>query len=35
MEMTPRVKAYFEAKDGDFDAIDDYFTDDVQIEDAG
>jgi hypothetical protein len=35
MEMTPQIKAYFEAKDGNVDAIDNYFSDDILIEDTG
>jgi hypothetical protein len=35
MEMLPQIKAYFEAKGGNLDAIDNYFSDDIQIEDTG
>jgi hypothetical protein len=35
MEIAPQIKAYFEAKDGNIDAIDRYFADDIQIEDTG
>jgi len=35
MEITPQIKAYFEAKKGNLDTIDNYFADDVCIEDAG
>jgi hypothetical protein len=35
MEIPPQIKAYFEAKDGNADAIDNYFTDDILIEDTG
>ncbi|MDR0409777.1 MAG: nuclear transport factor 2 family protein [Spirochaetaceae bacterium] len=35
MEMIPQIKAYFEAKDGDVDIIDNYFAEDVCIEDTG
>jgi hypothetical protein len=35
MEITPQIKAYFEAKDGNLSAIDNYFADDIQIEDTG
>jgi hypothetical protein len=35
MEMPPQIKAYFEAKDGNFGAIDSYFADDILIEDTG
>jgi hypothetical protein len=35
MEITPQIKAYFEAKKGNFDAIDNYFAEDVCVEDTG
>lgn len=35
MEITPQIKAYFDAKKGNFDTIDNYFADDVCIEDTG
>jgi ketosteroid isomerase-like protein len=35
MEMLPQIKAYFEAKDGNVNAIDNYFADDILIEDTG
>ena len=35
MEIPPEIKAYFEAKKGHFGAIDNYFADDVCIEDIG
>ncbi|GHV03129.1 hypothetical protein AGMMS50229_01340 [Campylobacterota bacterium] len=35
MEIIPEIKAYFEAKDGIIDSIDNYFTDDIRIEDTG
>jgi hypothetical protein len=35
MEIAPQIKAYFEAKDGNIDAIDRYFADNIQIEDTG
>jgi ketosteroid isomerase-like protein len=35
VEITPQIKAYFEAKDGNVDAIDNYFADDILIEDTG
>ncbi|MDR1094851.1 MAG: hypothetical protein LBL31_00500 [Spirochaetaceae bacterium] len=35
MEIAPQIKAYFEAKDGNINAIDCYFADDIEIEDTG
>jgi hypothetical protein len=35
MEMIPQIKAYFEATDGDIDIIDNYFAENVCIEDTG
>jgi hypothetical protein len=35
MEITPKIKAYFEVKDVNFNAIDNYFTDDIRIENTG
>jgi hypothetical protein len=35
MEITPQIKAYFEAKKGNFDTIDTHLADDVRIEDTG
>ena len=35
MEITPQIKAYFDAKKGNFDTIDNYFADDICIEDTG
>jgi hypothetical protein len=35
MENIPQIEAYFEAKKGNFDKIDNYFADDVYIEDTG
>ena len=35
MEMIPHIQAYFEAKDGDVNLIDNYFADDICIEDTG
>jgi hypothetical protein len=31
MEITPQIKAYFEAKKGNFDAIDNYFANEVAL----
>ena len=35
MEMIPQIQAYFEAKKGAVNLIDDYFADDICIEDTG
>jgi hypothetical protein len=35
MEMMPQIQAYFDAKDGNVDAIDGYFAEDICIEDTG
>jgi hypothetical protein len=35
MEIVPSIQAYFEAKAGNVDLIDNYFTDDICIEDTG
>jgi hypothetical protein len=35
MEMIPQIQAYFEAKDGNMNLIDDYFAEDICIEDTG
>jgi hypothetical protein len=35
MEMIPQIQAYFEAKSGKVNLIDDYFADDICIEDTG
>ncbi|GMO57552.1 MAG: hypothetical protein Ta2A_03060 [Treponemataceae bacterium] len=35
MKMTPEIQAYFDAKHGSVDAIDNYFAKDIRIEDAG
>jgi hypothetical protein len=35
MEMIPQIQAYFDAKAGNVDVIDDYFSDDICIEDTG
>jgi hypothetical protein len=35
MEMKPQIQAYFDAKTGNVDAIDDYFAEDICIEDTG
>jgi hypothetical protein len=35
MEITPQIKAYFEAKKGNFDVNAHYFADDICIEDTG
>ncbi|MDR1460810.1 MAG: hypothetical protein LBI78_04125 [Campylobacteraceae bacterium] len=35
MEMIPQIQAYFEAKKGNVDLIDNYFAEDIYIEDSG
>jgi hypothetical protein len=35
LEDFPQIMAYFEAKGGNFSAIDNYFANDIQIEDTG
>jgi hypothetical protein len=35
MEMIPQLQAYFDAKSGRVNLIDDYFADDICIEDTG
>jgi hypothetical protein len=35
MEITPSIQAYFEAKAGNVDFIDNYFAEDICIEDTG